>query len=167
MPSEVAYCTDTAPTLPPLRVTVTTDAPILDTAAINNSAGFNEKMVGELPLIVVGTKRDITGFIDNLPGANNTNTFIPTVNGSTVGATEGFIDGARASERIQKGALSENGPFLEQVGEVNVVSGAFNAEYGGFGSWFTNVIIKSGTNTLHGSVFDHLGNDKLNAPLLA
>ena len=144
-------------------VTVSGEAPILDTAAVNNSAGFNDKMIGDLPLIVVGTKRDITGFLDNLPGANNTNTFIPTVNGSSTGATEAFIDGARASERIQKGSLSENGPFLEQVGEVNVVSGAFNAEYGGFGSWFTNVIIKSGTNTLHGSVFDHLGNDKLNA----
>ena len=144
-------------------VTVTTDAPILDTAAVNNSAGFKDKMIEELPLIVVGTKRDVTGFLDNLPGANNTNTFIPTVNGSTTGATEAFIDGARASERIQKGSLSENGPFLEQVGEVNVVTGAFNAEYGGFGSWFTNVIIKSGTNTMHGSVFDHLGNDKLNA----
>jgi hypothetical protein len=144
-------------------ITVSTDAPILDTAAVNNSAGFKDKMIQELPMIVVGTKRDITGFLDNLPGANNTNTFIPTVNGSTTGATEGFIDGARASERIQKGALSENGPFLEQVGEVTVVTGAFNAEYGGFGSWFTNVIIKSGTNKLHGSVFDHLGNDVLNA----
>jgi len=144
-------------------VTVTSEAPILDTAAINNSAGFKDKLIEELPLIVVGTKRDITGFLDNLPGANQTNTFIPTVNGSTTGATEGFIDGARASERIQKGSLSENGPFLEQVGEVTVVTGAFNAEYGGFGSWFTNVIIKSGTNTLHGSVFDHLQNDKLNA----
>lgn len=98
-------------------VTVTTEATILDTAAVNNSAGFKDKMIEELPMIVVGTKRDITGFLDNLPGANNTNTFIPTVNGSTTGATEGFIDGARASERIQKGALSENGPFLERFNQ--------------------------------------------------
>ena len=144
-------------------VNVTSEAPVLDTNAVNNSVGFKDTLVEELPLIVVGTKRDITGFLDNMPGANQTNTFIPTVNGSTTEATEGFIDGARASERIEKGSLSENGPFLEQVQEVNVVTGAFNAEYGGFGSWFTNVIIKSGTNTLHGGIFDHLGNDKLNA----
>lgn len=144
-------------------VTVSTEAPILDTAAVNNSVAFKENLVDELPLIVIGTKRDVTGFLDNMPGTNQTNTFIPTVNGSTTMATEAFVDGARASERIEKGSLSENGPFLEQVGEINVVTGAFNAEYGGFGSWFTNVIIKSGTNTLHGSVFDHLGNDKLNA----
>src|SRR6185312_2224986 len=144
-------------------VTITDEAPILDTAAVNNAVGFKDTLVEELPLIVVGTKRDITGFLDNMPGANNTNTFIPTVNGSAITQTEGFIDGVRASERLQRGSLAENGPFIEQVGEVNVVAGAFNAEYGGFGNWFTNVIIKSGTNTLHGSVFDHLGNDKLNA----
>jgi hypothetical protein len=144
-------------------VTVSSEAPILDTAAVNNSVAFTNKLVEELPLIVVGTKRDITGFLDNIPGAGNTNTFVLTLNASSVGATEAFIDGARATERIQKGSLAENGPFLEQVGEVNVVSGAFNAEYGGFGNWFTNVIIKSGTNSLHGSIFDHIGNDKLNA----
>jgi hypothetical protein len=144
-------------------VTVSSEAPLLDTNAVNNAVGFKDKLVEELPLIVVGTKRDVTGFLDNMPGANQTNTFIPTMNGSTTMATEAFVDGARASERIEKGSLSENGPFLEQVGEINVVTGAFNAEYGGFGSWFTNVIIKSGTNSLHGSVFDHLGNDKLNA----
>ncbi len=144
-------------------VDVTTEAPILDTAAINNSVGFKDTLVGELPLVVVGTKRDVTGFVANMPGANNTNTFTLTLNASVVGATEAFIDGARASERIQKGSLSENGPALEQVGEISVVSGAFNAEYGGFGNWFTNVIIKSGTNKFHGSIFDHLGNDKLNA----
>ena len=32
-----------------------------------------------------------------------------------------------------------------------------------FGNWFANVTIRSGGNQLHGSVFDHLGNDKLNA----
>ncbi len=67
------------------------------------------------------------------------------------------------SQRIMVGAFSENGPMLEQVGEVSIVANAFNAEYGGFGNWFTNVTIRSGTNQLHGSVFDHLGNDKLNA----
>jgi hypothetical protein len=144
-------------------ITITAESPILDTAAINNSVGFKDTLIQELPMIVVGTKRDITGFLNNMPGTNQPNTFIATVNGSVTQATEGFIDGVRAGERLQRGSLAENGPFLEQVGEVNVVTSAFNAEYGGFGNWFTNVIIKSGTNKYHGSVFDHLGNDKLNA----
>jgi len=145
------------------NVTVTAEAPLLDTATMNNSAGFKEDLIQDLPLIVVGTKRDITGFLNNLPGTTNTNTFTPAVNGSLVGQTEAFLDGAPASERIMVGSLSENGPMMEQVGEVSIVANAFNAEYGGFGNWFANVTIKSGSNELHGSAFDHLGNDKLNA----
>jgi hypothetical protein len=144
-------------------INVTAEAPLLDTAPVNNSSALSEELIKELPMIVVGTKRDITGFLNNLPGTTQTNTFIPSVNGAPMGATEAFIDGAPASERIMRGAISENGPALEQVGEVSVVTGAFNAEYGGFGSWFTNVTIKSGNNAVHGSIFDHLGNDKLNA----
>jgi hypothetical protein len=139
-------------------VTVTSDAPVLDTAAINNSSSLKSGLIEELPLIVVGTKRDVTSFLNNLPGTTITNTFVPAVHRAQIGATEAFIDGAPASERIMRGALAENGPVLEQVGEVNVVTSAFNAEYGGFGNWFTSVTIKSGTNVLHGSVFDHLGN---------
>jgi len=145
------------------QVDVNAAAPLLDTAAVNNSSSMQSDLIQELPMIVVGTKRDITGFLNNMPGTTQTNTFIPSVNASPTGLTEAFIDGAPASERIQKGALAENGPALEQVGEVSVVTNAFNAEYGGFGNWFTTVTIKSGTNVLHGSVFDHLGNDKLNA----
>ncbi|MEO8097902.1 MAG: carboxypeptidase regulatory-like domain-containing protein, partial [Acidobacteriota bacterium] len=144
-------------------VTVTDQAPLLDTATMNNAAGFKQDQIQNLPVIVVGTKRDVTAFINNLPGTSNSNTFTPSVNGAPTGKTETFVDGAPASQRIMVGAFSENGPMIEQVGEVSVVANAFNAEYGGFGNWFTNVTIRSGTNRLHGSVFDHLGNDKLNA----
>ena len=70
---------------------------------------------------------------------------------------------AAASQTISRGSLAENGPSLEQVGEFSVVSNGFNAEYGGFGIWFSNVTIKSGTNKFSGSVFDHYGTDALNA----
>jgi hypothetical protein len=38
-----------------------------------------------------------------------------------------------------------------------------NAEYGSFGGAIINLAIKSGTNGLHGEVFDFLRNDALNA----
>ena len=145
-------------------VEVSADAPVLDTNPSNNEIGFQDKFVEELPLVVVGTKRDITSFIANMPGTNGiVNTFGPSLDASASTATEAFIDGAPSTERLQKGSLQENGPAIEQVGEVTVVAGAFNAEYGGFGNWFTNVVIKSGTNAFHGSVWDHLGNNDLNA----
>lgn len=144
-------------------VTVTDEAPLLDTATMNNAAGFKQDLIQNLPVIVVGTKRDVTAFLNNLPGTTNSNTFTPSVNAAPLGKTETFLDGAPSSQRILVGAFSENGPTMEQVGEVSIVANSFNAEYGGFGNWFANVTIRSGSNQFHGSVFDHLGNDKLNS----
>lgn len=138
-------------------VTVTAEAPLVDVATISNTAGFKADLVQELPQITTGTKRDITSFIQNLPGANGT-----SLDGA-VAVSETYIDGAPANERLVNGSITEVGPYMEMVGEVSVAANAFNAEYGGMGSFFTNVTIKSGTNTLHGSVFDHLGNSALNA----
>jgi hypothetical protein len=143
--------------------TVSVMASDLDSGAITNTTALSEEMVRELPVIVAANKRDITGFLANLPGFTGGTTFNPRANGANVGDTEVFVDGGRASQMISRGSLAENGPSLEQVGEFSVVSNGFNAEYGGFGIWFSNVTIKSGTNRFSGSVFDHYGTDKLNA----
>ena len=138
-------------------------ASALDSAAISNSTALDEKLVKDLPVIVIGTKRDITAMLANLPGFTGGGTFTPRANGANVGETEVFVDGGRAAQQIQRGAFAEVGPAIEQVGEFSVVSNGFNAEYGGFGIWFSNVTIKSGTNRFSGSVFDHFGHDSLNA----
>ena len=143
--------------------TVAVQASNLDSSAISNSTALNQKLVEDLPVIVVGTKRDITSLLQNLPGFTGGTTFNPRANGAAVGETEVFIDGGRGAQQISRGALTEVGPSIEQVGEFSVVSNGFNAEYGGFGIWFSNVTIKSGTNAFRGSVFDHIGHDSLNA----
>jgi carboxypeptidase family protein len=152
-------------TLQPVGVSeeVVVTASSLDTSSITNSASLSQKLVTELPVIVSGTKRDITSLLQNLPGYTGGGTFGPRANGANVGDTEVFIDGGRSGQLIQRGALTEVGPTLEQVGEFSVVSNGFNAEYGGFGIWFSNVNIKSGTNQFSGTVFDHYGSDALNA----
>src|SRR5438046_4220010 len=48
-------------------VSVTDEAPLLDTATMNNAAGFKEDLIQQLPVILVGSKRDVTGFMHNLP----------------------------------------------------------------------------------------------------
>ncbi len=133
----------------------------LDVSA-NTSSSISEKLITELPTIVTGTRRDITSLLQNLPGFTGGTTFNPRANGANVGDTEVFIDGGRGSQLIQRGTVAEVGPSLDQVGEFSVVSNGFNAEYGGFGIWFSNVTIKSGTNRFSGSVFDNFGSDKFN-----
>lgn len=145
-------------------VTVTGEAPLLDVGTTNNSVGMEDNLIEQIPLIVAGTQRAITDYLGTLPGYTGGGSFTPTANGQLAGDTETFIDGGPASEwGIARGGIGEVSPEVEQVGEISVVSNAFNAEYGGFGSWFTNVILKSGTNELHGSVYDHIGNSAFDA----
>jgi len=145
-------------------INVTGESPLLDVSATSNTAGLDDKLIGELPLVVSSYQRSITDLLQNLPGYTGGGSFTPRANGGATGDTEVFIDGGAASEwGIARGALAEVSPQIEQVGEFSVVSNGFNAEYGGFGNWFTNVTIKSGTNQIHGSLYDHLGNNKLNA----
>ena len=49
------------------------------------------------------------------------------------------------------------------IQEVDVKTGSFMPEYGRATGGIINVVMKSGTNEYHGSAFDCLGNDKLNA----
>ncbi len=156
-------------------VTVSGESPMLDVSATNNPSNLSAKFIDDLPMIVFGEKRNITDNLRFLPGNTSSNGSLGSgeaaeswsgrVNSAVQGATEIFVDGA-PSARVcgtRRGSVLENGPVVEAVAEYTVVTSAFNAEYGGFGSWFTTVTMKSGTNSVHGKVYDYFGNDKLNA----
>jgi hypothetical protein len=151
-------------------ISVEGDAPLLDVSTTGNTTGVPAEMLHEMPLTLASERRSVTQYLMLVPGltggllSNNDGMWTPKMNGSVQGATEVFIDGARAtSQGIQRGAVEETGPPVETAGEVTVVANAFNAEYGGFGSWFTQVTTKSGTNNFHGSLYDHFQNYTLNA----
>ncbi len=144
-------------------VEVSGEAPLLDPSTATVATGLTTKFIEELPLITIGRKRDITQFLRYLPGVSRDSTWGARVNGANPGNSEVFLDGAPASMGNVRGGIQENGPAVEQVGEFSVVTNAFNAEYGRTGSWFTNITIRSGTNQLHGSVFNYFANDRLNA----
>jgi hypothetical protein len=155
-------------------VTVTGESPLLDVSATSNPSNLSAKFIDDLPMIVFGEKRNITDNLRFLPGNTSSNGSLASgepaeswsgrMNSAVQGSTEIFIDGAPSSEfSTRRGSVLENGPVVESVAEYTVVANAFNAEYGGFGSWFTTVTLKSGTNTVHGKVYDYFGNDKLNA----
>jgi Carboxypeptidase regulatory-like domain/TonB dependent receptor-like, beta-barrel len=145
-------------------VHVSGTAPLLNVGSTINSTALQSNLVSKMPVIVAGTQRSIDDYLTELPGYTAGGSFTPRANGAPSGDTEIFIDGAPASEwGIARGTAEEVSPLIEQVQSVNVVTNAFNAEYGGFGSWYTNATIKSGTNTIHGSIFDHWGNAVLDA----
>jgi hypothetical protein len=54
-------------------------------------------------------------------------------------------------------------PSQEAVSEFRVVNNGFGAEYGRALGGIVNIVTKSGTNELHGSVYDYLQNNATNA----
>ncbi len=155
-------------------VMISAEAPLLDVSATSVPNNLTSKFMDDLPMIIFGEKANITDFLRYFPGNTSGNGALSSgesneswsgrVNSAVQGSTEVFIDGAPSSEwSTRRGAVLENGPVVESVAEYTVVANAFNAEYGGFGSWFTSVTLKSGTNQVHGMVFNDFGNDALNA----
>src|ERR1022692_3719945 len=156
------------------NVTVTGEAPLLDISATANPSNLTAKFIDDLPLLNFAEKGNITDNLRFLPGNTSSHGALRSgepaeswsgrVNSAIQGSTEVFVDGAPSSEfSTRRGAILENGPTVEAVAEYTVVANAFNAEYGGFGSWFTTVTMKSGTNQVHGQINDYFGNDALNA----
>ena len=54
-------------------------------------------------------------------------------------------------------------PSVDAVEEFKVQSGSLSAEYGFTGGGVINVVTKSGTNNIHGNVYEFFRNDKLDA----
>jgi hypothetical protein len=71
------------------------------------------------------------------------------------------VDGLPAGQ--YDGNFNEVAPSVEAVREFRLISSQIGAEYGNTGAAVTSFSIKSGTNEVHGSVFNYLRNDKLDA----
>ena len=54
-------------------------------------------------------------------------------------------------------------PTLDSIEEFRLLTNTFNAEYGRFSGGIVNVVTKSGTNEIHGSAYEFLRNEKLDA----
>src|SRR5262245_49198789 len=54
-------------------------------------------------------------------------------------------------------------PSQEAVSEFRVVNNSFTAEYGRALGGIVNIVTKSGTNQWHGSAYEYLRNDALDA----
>jgi hypothetical protein len=84
-----------------------------------------------------------------------------SINGQRESANGFTVNGANAEETGSMAAAIV--PNLDSIAEFRILSANFDAEYGKYTGGQINVITKSGTNQLHGDVFEFLRNTDLDA----
>jgi Carboxypeptidase regulatory-like domain len=94
-------------------------------------------------------------------GGYSTNVGNLSVNGQRETANAFLVNGGDVSEGRNLGAGLV--PNLDSVEEFRLITNSFDAEYGKFSGAVMNTITKSGTNGIHGDVFEYLRNDKFDA----
>ncbi len=121
----------------------------------------SRERVVDLPLAVSGNMRHPGAFVFLTPGVtgdvNNTQ-----INGSQSRAKEVLLDGI-GSTSPESGGILFTYPSVEAISEFKLLSAVFNAEYGRTGGGFEIYTTKSGTNLLHGNVFNYLRNDRFDS----
>ncbi|HXH48136.1 MAG TPA: carboxypeptidase-like regulatory domain-containing protein [Terriglobia bacterium] len=119
-----------------------------------SSLPLNERDFSKLLLLAAGTMTDTNG------SANFTQQF--AVNGQRATATVFAMDGIDTTDPEMGGATFPNFN-VDAIREVQASSGVMPAEIGHGAASYTNVVTKSGTNRLHGSVFEFVRNSAFDA----
>jgi Carboxypeptidase regulatory-like domain len=119
-----------------------------------SSLPLNERDFSKLLLLAAGTMTDTNG------SANFTQQF--AVNGQRATATVFAMDGIDTTDPEMGGATFPNFN-VDAIREVQASSGVMPAEIGRGAASHTNVVTKSGTNRVHGSVFEFVRNSAFDA----
>jgi len=150
-------------------VVVTTAPALLQTDRADISTKITSREVADLPL---GTNRNFQSLLNLVPGAapavyqhsqffNAASSLQTEVNGLPRMGNLYQIEGIDDDERT--GLLQIIIPPAEAIQAVDISTNNFEAELGRATGAVTNVTLKSGTNTFHGSAFEYIQNNAVNA----
>src|SRR5574340_172896 len=133
-------------------VRVTAEAPLINTSNAEQNLNVNELRIRELP----SANRDWSVLLQLGAGITVSGNAV-VMNGLPPDGFRFTVDGADASGNGESETLTSLGYIkavsLEAIREVNVTSGIAPAETGPTMSGNVNVITRSGTNEVHGSLF--------------
>jgi len=104
---------------------------------------------------------DFTGQATDSFGAPQQQTLINGSANSSVGSVNYNLDGGTNSNGLRNTGNSIPNP--DAIQEVRVVTNSYSAEYGRFAGGVMDVVTTSGTNTIHGSLFEFVRNTQFNA----
>lgn len=152
-------------------ITVGAEMPLLDAEKADRGAVVETKALAELPMVTrtpillatlapgvtpTNPRYDLTPF-------SNSGLTTWSINGSTSLSTEFLLDGAPNTMVYEAKPSVAYIPPVDAVQELKVIAGAYDAQYGHNGGGVINMNTKSGTNQIHGSVYEFLKRPGLNA----
>jgi hypothetical protein len=146
-------------------ITVTANAPLLQTDSPQNNVEVTTQDLNELPINIpgIGAVRDPMGFAALVPGTIAGGWNDIHISGSPATTYRVFMDGLDDTSAV-KGAISdEQQPSVESLGSESVMINDYSAQFGESGGGIFNYTSKSGTNRLHGTAYSYLYNEDLDA----
>jgi hypothetical protein len=150
-------------------VIVTTAPPLLQTDRADISTKIDAQEVQDMP---IGTNRNFQSLLNLVPGTapavfqhsqffNAQSSLQTEANGVPRMGNLYQVEGIDDDERT--GLLQILIPPVEAIQSVDISTNNFEAELGRATGAVTNVTLKSGTNAFHGSAFEFIQNNDLNA----
>src|SRR6266851_3274609 len=157
-------------------LTVLADAPGLQTESSEIGTVVDKRQIEELPLALNSTGqshlRSTESFVFLTPGTAGPGTnsdspssgiFESKLAGGQNFSTEVILDGASIVHAELGSTFDENAPSVEALNEFKVTTSTIPAEFGRTTGGVESFNTKSGANAFHGTAFDILRNDKLDA----
>ncbi|NDQ56469.1 MAG: TonB-dependent receptor [Acidipila sp.] len=150
-------------------VTVQTSTPLLDSEVSGLGAVVENKSIQNLPLNgrnFAQLALTVPGTVPSEPGSRDEQSFGFSSNGARSLQNNFLLDGIDNNSNLPD-LLNETNyviqPALDALQEFKVQTNAYSAEFGRGNGAIINASIKSGTNKWHGSVYEYLRNEKLDA----
>ena len=147
-------------------VEVTANALQLHTEDAKSGVTITGEMVDKVAVVVSGNIRspfDLAQLAPEAKQLGGDNGFI--LGGGQAASYGTNLDGvsANTTRALQQSWVIVNSPSLEAISEFSVETNGFKAEYGHAGGGVMNFVSKSGTNNLHGTAYEFLRNNDLDA----
>jgi hypothetical protein len=139
-------------------VTILADPPILQSSGSNIETNIAGGTVVGMPM----NSRNFIQLATLAPGVElPPGTVLPRINGGRPRTNEYLYDGISALQPEPGQVVFF--PILDDIQEFTVEANNVSAEFGRFNGGVVNVTTRSGSNALHGSLFEFLRNEDLNA----
>jgi Carboxypeptidase regulatory-like domain/TonB dependent receptor-like, beta-barrel len=151
------------------EIEVTSAAPLLQTSDSQVGGLIENKEIVELPLAA----RDFmqltllaAGVVESTGNSRHQTeraTWVGSfsVHGQHATFNQYLFDGIPGKEAAHQTNIFA--PSIDAIQEIKIETSNYNAEFGSEAGGHVNVVTRSGTNTLHGTAFEFLRNDKLDA----